>query len=202
HVDAGYALQFPRAHLEDLRLLQQRADRAHVGEIARQLRMDGAFEVSGDLAVLTAVQHADLGHAGDLARKANAARALDAARHRRLDHRTHVLVVDRPLVLLVAGEAAAVGDRLVLEVALAALVADRAIERVVDEQELHHTLARLLDHRRVGADRLAVGGRQRAARLRLRRPRRGLDQAHAATASDRQALVVAEAPDFLARQLA
>jgi hypothetical protein len=34
--------------------------------------------------------------------------------------------------------AAAVGERLVLQVALAALVADRAIERVVDEQELHH----------------------------------------------------------------
>jgi hypothetical protein len=58
--------------------------------------------------------------------------------------------------------AAAIGHRLVLQVALAALVADRAVERVVDEQELHHPFARLLDHRRVGADRLAVGGGQRA----------------------------------------
>jgi hypothetical protein len=34
----------------------------------------------------------------------------------------------------------AVGHRLVLQVALAALVADRAVERVVDQQELHHAL--------------------------------------------------------------
>jgi hypothetical protein len=39
--------------------------------------------------------------------------------------------------------AAAIGDGLVLEVAFAALVADRAIERMVDQQEFHHALARL-----------------------------------------------------------
>ena len=52
----------------------------------------------------------------------------------------------------------AIGHRLVLQVALAALVADRAIERMVDEQELHHPFARLLHHRRVGEDlrRLAI----------------------------------------------
>ena len=55
---------------------------------------------------------------------------------------------------------------------------------------------------RVGADRLAVGGGQRAARLRLGRARRDLDQAHAAIAGDRQPLVVAEARDLLARKLA
>ena len=116
--------------------------------------------------------------------------------------RAHIFVVDRALVLVVAREAAAIGHRLVLQVALAALVADRAIERVVDEQELHHPLARLLDHRGVGADRLAVGGGQRAARLRLGRPRRDLDQAHPAIAGDAEPLVIAEARDFLPRQLA
>ena len=55
---------------------------------------------------------------------------------------------------------------------------------------------------RVGADRLAVGGGKRAARLRLGRPRRHLDQAHAAIAGDRQPLVIAEARDLLARKLA
>ena len=134
--------------------------------------------------------------------EADAARALDAAGHRGLDDRPEIFVVDRPLVLFVARMAAAIGHRLVLQVAFAALVADRAVERVVDEQELHHPFARLLDHRRVGADRLAVGGRQRAARLRLGRPRRDLDQAHAAIAGDRQPLMVAEARDLLAGKLA
>ena len=201
-VDRRHPAQLPRPALENLRLLQQRADRADVGEVAGQLAGHRALEVGGDLRVLAAVQHAELGHPGDLLGEADAARALDAAGHRGLDHRAHIFVVDRALVLLEAREAAAIGHRLVLEVALAALVADRAVERVVDEQELHHPLARLLDHRGVGADRLAVGGGQRAAGLRLGRPGRDLDQAHPAIAGDRQPLVIAEARDLLPRQLA
>ena len=184
-VDSRHAAKLPRAHLEDLRLLQKRADRADVREIARELARDRALEIGGDLAVLAAIKHADFRHAGDLIREADAARALDAARHRGLDDRPHIFVVDGTLVLLVAGEAAAIGYRLVLKIAFAALVADRAVERMVDEQEFHHPFARLLHHRRVGTDRLAVGGGQRAARLRLGRPRRDLDEAHPAIAGDR-----------------
>ena len=48
----------------------------------------------------------------------------------------------------------------------------------------------------------AIGGGQRAARLRLGRPRRDFDQAHAAIARDGQPLMIAEARDFLARKFA
>ena len=41
----------------------------------------------------------------------------------------------------------AVAHRLVLQRALAALVADRAVERVVDEQQLHDALLRLVGDR-------------------------------------------------------
>ena len=47
-----------------------------------------------------------------------------------------------------AGVRAAVAHRLVLQRALAALVADRAVQRVVDEQQLHHALLRLVGDRR------------------------------------------------------
>ena len=63
-----------------------------------------------------------------------------------LDQRAEVLVGHSPLVLVVAAAVEAVGHRLVLQVAFAALVADRAIERMVDEQEFHHAVARLLHH--------------------------------------------------------
>src|SRR3546814_8922904 len=99
------------------------------------------------------------------------------------------------------GVAAPIGDRLVLQIALAALVADRAIERMVDEEELHHPFARPLYLFRRGGDHLIIRGRQRARRLRLRRPRRNLDQAHAAIAGDRQPLVIAETRNFLPRRL-
>ena len=184
HVDAGHLPEFPGPRLEAVGLRQQRADRTKVDQVSGQLRIERALEVGRDLLVLAAEHHADGRHARDFLSEADAARALDAARHRRLDDRAEIFVVDRPLILVEARMTAAIGDRLVLQVAFAALVADRAVERVVDEQELHHPFARLLDHRRIGLDRLAVRGRQRAARLRLGRSRRHLDQAHAAIAGD------------------
>ena len=67
---------------------------------------------------------------------------------------------------------------------------------MVDQQEFHHAVARLAHHRRVGMHHHAVGHRHGAGGDRLRRRLLDLDQAHAAIAGDRQALVVAEARDF------
>ena len=150
------------------------------------------------------------GHARDLGDEAHAARALDAAVHRGLDERAEVFVLDRALVLGKARGIGAVGHRLVLQVAFAALVADRAVERMVDEQELHHALARLARHRRIGLDdrRLAVRAgakvlhRHGAGGGRLRRAALHFDEAHAAVAGDRQPLVEAEARNFRAGGLA
>jgi hypothetical protein len=95
----------------------------------------------------------------------------------------------------------AIGHGLVLQVALAALIADRAIQRVVDEQELHHPFAGLLDHRRVGGE-ISGGspfGPGRRSRTPMAQDATGLgaalhlDQAHAAVAGDRQPLVIAKA---------
>src|SRR3546814_12350850 len=79
---------------------------------------------------------------------------------------------------------------------------DRAIERMIDEQELHHPFACLLDHRAVGLDDLPFGRGQRARRLRLRWAGRHLDQAHATIAGDGQPPMIAEARNFLPRHLA
>ena len=170
--------------------------------LPRKLARQRLLEIGGDLHILAAADRADILDAGDLLHEADAAGAVDAAGHDRLDDRTHIFLGDRALVLVVALVAAAVGDRLVLQVAFAALVADRAIERMVDQQEFHHAFARLPDARRVGEDLLIVGGRQRAARLRLGRPRLHLDQAHPAIAGDGEPLMVAEARNLLAGQLA
>ena len=67
-------------------------------------------------------------------------------------------VADRDRLLVVAllldepALAGAVADRLVLQRALAALVAHRAVERVVGEQELEHALLHPLDRGRLGLD--------------------------------------------------
>ena len=58
--------------------------------------------------------------------------------------RPEIFVLDRALVVLEAPGVEAVGHGLVLKIAFAALVADRAVERMIDEQELEHALAGLL----------------------------------------------------------
>ena len=87
--------------------------------------------------------------------------------------------------------------RLVLQWTLAALVAHGAVERVVDEQQLHDPLLRLLGDRRgeLGADHHAVGHRlgARGDRLALALD---LDQALPAGAGRLEQRVVAEARDL------
>ena len=52
----------------------------------------------------------------------------------------------------IARTAHAERHRLILQIALAALIADRAIERMIDQQEFHHAFARFFDQRRLGVD--------------------------------------------------
>ena len=210
HVDALGLGELPGTGLVLVGLRGQRADRAEIDDVALELGRHRLLEIGRDLHVLAAADGAEIGGAGNLGGEADAARALDAARHRRLDQRADILVLDRALVLGIARGVRAIGHRLVLQVALAALIADRAIQRVVDEQELHHPFAGLLDHRRLGQDdrRLAVGAGAQVAHtdgaggLRLWRATLHLDEAHAAVAGDREALVEAEARHLDARRLA
>jgi hypothetical protein len=89
----------------------------------------------------------------------------------------------------------------VLQLALAAGVADRAVERMIAEQQLEHRLARLLDLVALGGDDHAFGDRRGAGGLQLGHL---LDfgPAHAARALQRQVGVVAERRHLDARALA
>ena len=106
---------------------------------------------------------------------------------------------------------APVAHRLVLQRALAALVADRAVERVVDEQQLHDAVLGLvgLGRRVLRLDLHARAGLERAAGLRLGHlgqlavaaGRPDLDQALAAGAGRGEQRVVAEPRDLDAQLL-
>ena len=209
HVDRLGLAEFPGPRGKRVGLRGQRADRADVDQVALQFRSQRRLQIGRDLHVLAAAGGAHLRRAADFGGETDAARALDAAVHRGLDQRAQIFVLDRALVLGKARGVGAVAHRLVLQVALAALVADRAVQRMVDQQEFHHAFARLLHHRRFGGDfrRLAlrtgtaIAHAPGAACDRLRAAL-DLDQAHPAIAGDRQPLMVAEARNFGARGLA
>jgi len=208
-VDRLGLVQLPRPRCEGVGLRRQRADWTEIDHVSLQLRRHRGLEVGRDLHVLSAADGAKLGHTRHFGSEADAAGAVDAAVHHRLHQRADVFVLDRALVFLEPAAVNAIGHRLVLQVALAALIADRAIEWMVDQQEFHHPFARLAHHRALGIDHLgravAVGRQVLDAhgtgRLRLRHAD-NLDQAHAAVAGDRQPLVEAEARDLGARGLA
>ena len=139
----------------------------------------------------------DLGLARHVRGEAGAAGALNAA----LAVEQHQVrngdgLLEVALLFDEAGLAGAVGQRLVLQRALAALVADGAVERMVGEQELEHAVLRLLDLLRRGVDDHALARLDEAGRLQGGAARAlHFDQAHAAHADRLHARVVAEARD-------
>src|ERR1700730_12324394 len=208
-VDRLGLAKFPRTRGESIGVRGQRTDPGQIDHVALQLRYHRLLEIGRNLHVLAAADGAEFRHARNLCREADAARALDATVHGGFNQSPEIFVLDGALVLLETRGVDAIGHGLVLQVAFAALVADRTIKRVIDEQEFHGAFARLLDHRVFGLDRRrlalragpAVAHAPGAARDRLGRARK-LDQAHAAIAGDRQPLVEAEARYLRARGFA
>ena len=181
----------------------QRPDRADLHRVAGEVGVERLAVGGADELVRAPLEELDERVPGDLLREPGAAGAGDAA----LPVEQH-LAGDRDrlgegaLVVGEAGVALPVRHRLVLQRALAALVAHRAVERVVDEQELHHPALRLLRDRggELGAHGhpLGAGGGARGERLDL--PGH-LDQALPARPGRLQQRVVAEAGDLDPEQL-
>ena len=211
--DAAVVLQFPGARGEAVGLGGKRADRAEIYHVAGHFGIHRAPEEGGDVRRLAAPRHAEFHHAGDFLAEAHAARAVNAPRHFGGDQRPDVAARDRALALGEARIVGAVAHRLVLQRALAALVADRAVQRVVDQQKFQRAFLRFARQLRIGERHHALGHRRGAGRQRLRRglhflaqkpiaPGRRflgraahLHQAHAAVRRDGQLRVVAKARD-------
>ena len=177
--DRGVVLQFPRARRETERLGGQRPDRAQINHVAGQFGIHAAIEKGTDLGMLAAPQAAKLHDTGDLFAETHAARAVDAARHFGGDQRADVLVLHHALHLGVTRGVLAVAQRQILQFALAALVTDRAIERMIDQQKFHRAFLR-------GAGALRARAHHHAVHHRCGAGRQGLGrlfhvhQAHAA----------------------
>src|SRR3977135_1027111 len=107
----------------------------------------------------------------DFLTKSNAARAKDTAFVIKRDARTDLhsfRFLD--LVLEKARVRAAIFDTEFLEATFARLIADGAVQWMIDEQKFHDATATFLDQRRTRAQANAFGNILRAANLRTRHP--------------------------------
>ena len=171
--------------------------RADLHGVAREVGGEGLAGVGEHLGVVAPGDELDQGVAGHLVGEAGAAGAQDAA----LPVEQHQ-VGDRDglgevaLLLDVAALPRPVGQGLVLQGALPALVAHRAVEGVVGQEELEHPFPGLLDHVGGGVHHHALGhpGGAGGGQGPAARPF-DLHQAHAAHAHRLQAGVPAEAGD-------
>ena len=147
HVD-----DLPRPALEAVLRRQERADRAELGHVAGEgARVGQVLEgrdhrhraaVGGDELVVLAHVRAEAGAAVT----EDAALAVERDRGRDRDR-----LLEGELLEAHPRVARPVAEGEVLQRALAALVADRAVERVVDEDELERRVLRLGGHREVRA---------------------------------------------------
>ena len=173
------------------------ADRADLHAVAALVAAVEAAREAGDRGVHALLDGAERHRPDHLLAHPHAPLALDAAVHVHNDDGAEldVLRVEDPLRLAEPADPRAVGHHHVLQLALAALVADRAVERMVGEQHVEHEGAGIDHPRRVRVHDHAVGDRHRAGGVELALSL-DLDQAHAARGQHRQPLLVAEGRDL------
>ena len=198
--DGGMLHELPGPAAVAGRLGGQRANRAEINDVAGQFRNHAVGHIGADFHVLAAPGRAQLAQPGDLLAEPHATGAMNAAGHVGRDQRPDVLFLDHPLALDELRYAGAVTHRQVLQLALAALIADRTVQRVVDQQELHGAFLRGQRLGRPGVNLHAFHHRRRAGRHRLGRFL-DLDQTHPATGGDGQLLVITEAGDRDTRRI-
>ena len=200
--DRRHVLDLPRPRLEAVARREQRADRAELGDVAGERRAVRVVAEGRDQRLRAAVDGHELAVLGHVRGEAGAAVAEDAALAVERDRgRDRDRLLEGPLREGHPRLPRPVAEGQVLQRALAALVADRAVERVVDEDELERALLAVggLLRRGRGLHHHPVLRRHRAAGLELRHPL-DLDEAHAAGADGRaEPGLVAEHRDLDAR---
>ena len=136
----------------------RRADRTNVGGVEGVVVIEADVRVDGDRSVSAALGESEDGFFGDFVHEADTAAAHNAAFVVEADVFANIDVLGLlDLGFLEAGLAAAVFDGKFLKFAFAGLVADRAVERVINKEELHHALAVVFDQLAGGADSHVLG---------------------------------------------
>ena len=199
--DGAHIVHFPRTRLVAICSGSKRADRTNIDAHAAFFAFEMVVLVGRDDRTDATVLHAERPHVHAFAADAHTAIAQNAARPVEVHHRRPLLLFPVVLGLGEFGFRRAVGKRHVLQFALAAGIAHRAIQRMVAEHELEHRLARLTHLVAVRRNDHALGHGRGAGGLQLGHLL-DLHDAHAARALQRESGVIAERGHFNAHALA
>ena len=189
--DGADVVHLPWPRLVAVGAGSERTDRTNVDAHPALFAIKVVVLIGSDDRTDAAILHAQRPDVHAFAAHANAAITKDAARAIKVDHGRPLLLLFVVLRLHEFRFGGAVGERHVLQFALAARVADGAIERMVSEQQLDHCLASLAHFVAIGRDNHSFGDDGGARGLELRHLL-DLHDAHAASALQREARVIAE----------
>src|SRR5260221_2773 len=186
---------FPGAGLVAISAAGERAHRADVNAHAALFAFEMIFAIGDDDAVGAPHTHAESFDVHAFIANTHAAEAENAARSVVINNFRPFFFGTMKFFFDETAGIGAVAENHVLQLALTAFVADRAVERVVGEEKFQNAFASLLDLRSVGSNHHAVGRDQSASGLHLGHLF-DFDQAHAAGGLQRKSRVVTEGRNF------
>ena len=184
-------VHLPGARFVAIRPAGQRPHRANVNAHPAFFAFQVIFAVGNDHAVRAAHPHAQGLHVHAFIAHPHAAETKNAPRSIVINELRPLFLRPVNLFLHKAAGIRAVAEHHVLQLALAALVAHRAIQRMIRQQKFQHVLARVADLLGVRSNDHALRGDHRAGRLQFRRFF-DFHQAHPARRLQRKSGVVAE----------
>src|SRR5690348_16176282 len=193
-----HVLHFPGTRLVAIGATGQRAHRADINAHAALFTLEVVGAVGDDDAVRAAHANAEGFDVHAFVADAHATEAENATRSVVIDEFRPLFFGAMNFFFDEAAGIRAVAENHVLELAFAALVAHRAVERVIGEQKLEHVLARLTNLFGVGANDHAFGRDEGAGGLQLW-SLLDFHKAHAAGGLERQTRVVTERRNFRAQ---
>src|ERR1700722_13723061 len=199
--DRAHVLHLPRTGLVAISTRGERTDRTDVDTHAALFAFQVIFFIGRDQRTDAAILHTESPYIHALAANAHATETQDAARAVEENYRRPLLLLFVGLRLHVSRLRGAVGKSHVLQFALAARVANRAIQRMIAEQDLNRRFTRLPDFFAVGGDDHAFADHRGAGSLELWRFL-DLYHAHAASAAQREVRVITERRYLDAHRLA
>src|SRR5680860_224624 len=155
--DAGRELHIPLANVAvRVGLVSEHAGGAHFSQVAGKRALQNAFFVTPEIQVVIRAEDTEISASSIIVVEAHAAIAVNAAIHLMGNKRPQILVMMGALATTVAAPVVAGHHRHVLQMAVTALFADRAVVGMIGHQPLHHVCPKCLGFLVVDGDPAVV----------------------------------------------